>query len=65
MAGGTGDIAERIVNASVGYAEVVVSDINSDMLRVGAERAKSWRFPAAGQFCRGQCRGTALRRQQF
>jgi len=44
MAGGTGDIAERIVNASVGYAEVTVSDINSDMLRVGAERAKAWRF---------------------
>ncbi len=44
MAGGTGDIAERIVNASVGYAQVTVSDINSDMLRVGAERAKNWRF---------------------
>jgi len=50
MAGGTGDIAERIINASVGYAEVVVSDINSDMLRVGAERAKSWRFPAQASF---------------
>jgi len=50
MAGGTGDIAERIINASVGYAEVVVSDINADMLRVGAERAKSWRFPAQASF---------------
>ena len=50
MAGGTGDIAERIVNASVGYAEVTVSDINSDMLRVGAERAKTWRFPAQVKF---------------
>ena len=50
MAGGTGDIAERIVNASVGYAEVVVSDINSDMLRVGAERAKAWRYPAQASF---------------
>lgn len=45
MAGGTGDIAERIVNASVGYAEVTVADINPDMLRVGAERAGHWRFP--------------------
>lgn len=45
MAGGTGDIGERIVNASLGYAQVVVSDINADMLRVGAERAKSWRYP--------------------
>ena len=50
MAGGTGDIAERIVNASVGYAEVTVSDINSDMLRVGAERAKGWRFPDRVKF---------------
>ncbi len=50
MAGGTGDVAERIINASVGFAEVVVSDINSDMLRVGAERAKSWRFPAQASF---------------
>jgi demethylmenaquinone methyltransferase / 2-methoxy-6-polyprenyl-1,4-benzoquinol methylase len=50
MAGGTGDIAERIINASVGYAEVVVSDINADMLRVGTERAKSWRFPAQVSF---------------
>ena len=50
MAGGTGDIAERIINASVGYAEVVVSDINPDMLRVGAERAKTWRYPAQASF---------------
>lgn len=50
MAGGTGDIAERIVNASVGYAEVTVADINPDMLRVGEERAKKWRFPAQVTF---------------
>jgi demethylmenaquinone methyltransferase / 2-methoxy-6-polyprenyl-1,4-benzoquinol methylase len=50
MAGGTGDIAERIVNASVGYAEVTVADINADMLRVGQERAKDWRFPRQVRF---------------
>jgi demethylmenaquinone methyltransferase / 2-methoxy-6-polyprenyl-1,4-benzoquinol methylase len=50
MAGGTGDVAERILNASVGYAEVTVSDINSDMLRGGAERAKSWRFGSQAKF---------------
>src|SRR5690606_19228754 len=50
MAGGTGDIAERIINASVGYAEVTVADINSDMLRVGAERARKWRFPSQVSF---------------
>jgi demethylmenaquinone methyltransferase / 2-methoxy-6-polyprenyl-1,4-benzoquinol methylase len=50
MAGGTGDIGERIINASVGYAEVVVSDINNDMLRVGAERARAWRYPQQASF---------------
>ena len=50
MAGGTGDIAERIVNASVGYAEVTVSDINTDMLRVGEERSHKWRFPTQVKF---------------
>lgn len=50
MAGGTGDIAERIINASMGYAEVTVSDINSDMLRVGAERAKGWRYAGQASF---------------
>jgi len=50
MAGGTGDIAERILNASAGYAFVTVSDINADMLRVGAERAKKWRFGSQVRF---------------
>jgi len=50
MAGGTGDIAERIVNASVGYVEVTVSDINTDMLRVGEERSHKWRFPSQVKF---------------
>jgi demethylmenaquinone methyltransferase/2-methoxy-6-polyprenyl-1,4-benzoquinol methylase len=50
MAGGTGDIAERIIGRSLGYADVVVSDINPDMLRVGAERAKSWRYPGHASF---------------
>jgi len=50
MAGGTGDVAERIVNASHGYAEVTVSDINEDMLRVGRERAAHWRYAGRAQF---------------
>ncbi|MEQ1769336.1 MAG: bifunctional demethylmenaquinone methyltransferase/2-methoxy-6-polyprenyl-1,4-benzoquinol methylase UbiE [Devosia sp.] len=50
MAGGTGDIAQRILDQSVGFAEVVVSDINEDMLRVGAERAKKWRFGSGATF---------------
>ena len=50
MAGGTGDIARRIIEASHGYANVVVSDINSDMLRVGAERSKDWRYQGNVEF---------------
>lgn len=44
MAGGTGDIAMRILEASHGFARVTVSDINADMLAVGAERAQDWRY---------------------
>jgi demethylmenaquinone methyltransferase / 2-methoxy-6-polyprenyl-1,4-benzoquinol methylase len=50
MAGGTGDIAQRILDASVGYAEVTVADINDDMLRVGRERAAKWRFGGQASF---------------
>lgn len=50
VAGGTGDIAERILNASVGYAEVTVADINADMLEVGRKRAQRWRFPQHVRF---------------
>lgn len=50
MAGGTGDIAERIVNASHGFAHVTVSDINAEMLKVGEERAKGWRYPDQAVF---------------
>ena len=65
MAGGTGDIAERIINASVGYAEVTVADINADMLRVGAERAKKLALSRAGEVRRGQCRGAAVRGREL
>jgi len=50
MAGGTGDIAQRIADASHGFADVTVCDVNADMLRVGADRAKNWRFGADMQF---------------
>ena len=40
VAGGTGDIAFRIVERSHGVAEATVLDINGDMLAVGAERAR-------------------------
>ncbi|MGB8816515.1 MAG: bifunctional demethylmenaquinone methyltransferase/2-methoxy-6-polyprenyl-1,4-benzoquinol methylase UbiE [Rhizobiaceae bacterium] len=39
VAGGTGDIAFRILEASGGKADVTVLDINSSMLEVGRDRA--------------------------
>lgn len=39
MAGGTGDIAFRMHNATNGEAEITVSDINESMLSVGQGRA--------------------------
>ena len=65
MAGGTGDIAERILNASVGYAEVTVSDINSDMLRVGVERAETWRFGANASFVEANAEELPFADEQF
>ena len=65
MAGGTGDIAERILNASVGFAEVVVSDINSDMLRVGAERAKGWRFGTQASFVEANAEQLPFENESF
>ncbi|MDK1384100.1 bifunctional demethylmenaquinone methyltransferase/2-methoxy-6-polyprenyl-1,4-benzoquinol methylase UbiE [Sinorhizobium sp. 8-89] len=40
VAGGTGDIAFRIVEASARHAHATVLDINGSMLAVGAERAR-------------------------
>ncbi|MET0749351.1 MAG: ubiquinone/menaquinone biosynthesis methyltransferase, partial [Rhizobium sp.] len=40
VAGGTGDIAFRIVEASGGLAHATVLDINGSMLAVGTERAE-------------------------
>ena len=40
VAGGTGDIAFRIVDASRGHANATVLDINGAMLAVGRERAQ-------------------------
>ena len=41
VAGGTGDVAFRILKASGPHTQVTVLDINSDMLKVGRERAGS------------------------
>jgi len=65
MAGGTGDIAERIVNASVGYAEVTVADINAGMLAEGAKRAAKWRFPGQVKFVEANAEGLPFEDESF
>jgi demethylmenaquinone methyltransferase / 2-methoxy-6-polyprenyl-1,4-benzoquinol methylase len=40
VAGGTGDVAFRVARAGGPQTRVAVADINPDMLRVGAERAR-------------------------
>jgi len=50
MAGGTGDIGERIINFSHGFAQVVIADINQDMLDAGKKRAQGWRYKGQAGF---------------
>ena len=65
MAGGTGDIAMRILDASHGHAEVTVSDINREMLAVGAERAKGWRYPSRVKFVEANAEELPFADQSF
>ena len=50
MAGGTGDVAFRIVERSDGKAKVTVSDINASMLAVGKARAEKRGLAASLEF---------------
>ena len=57
VAGGTGDIAFRIVEASGRNAHATVLDINGSMLAVGRDRADKLGLAEQHRFRRGQCRG--------
>ncbi|HVW54056.1 MAG TPA: bifunctional demethylmenaquinone methyltransferase/2-methoxy-6-polyprenyl-1,4-benzoquinol methylase UbiE [Rhizobiaceae bacterium] len=50
VAGGTGDIAFRIVKASGGNAQATVLDINGSMLEVGRERAEKMHLEGNVEF---------------
>ncbi|MEW9807169.1 bifunctional demethylmenaquinone methyltransferase/2-methoxy-6-polyprenyl-1,4-benzoquinol methylase UbiE [Mesorhizobium sp. ZMM04-5] len=50
VAGGTGDIAFRIVDASHGHARATVLDINGSMLAVGRDRAEKKGYADAVDF---------------
>jgi demethylmenaquinone methyltransferase/2-methoxy-6-polyprenyl-1,4-benzoquinol methylase len=50
VAGGTGDIAFKLVDASRGNAKVTVLDINGSMLEVGADRARKRGYESNVEF---------------
>ena len=50
VAGGTGDVAFRIIDASHGHAHATVLDINGSMLGVGRERAEKKGYAANTDF---------------
>ncbi len=50
VAGGTGDVAFRIARAGGAKTRVTVADVNPDMLRVGAERARKRRLDRRVEF---------------
>jgi|SRR5579863_6204634 len=53
VAGGTGDIAFRIADASPDDSQIIVLDINADMLKVGQERAAKRRNAKKLRFTEG------------
>ncbi|MBB3933612.1 demethylmenaquinone methyltransferase/2-methoxy-6-polyprenyl-1,4-benzoquinol methylase [Kaistia hirudinis] len=53
VAGGTGDIAFRIVERSRGRAREIVCDINASMLEVGRERARKRHLDGNVEFIEG------------
>ena len=53
LAGGTGDVAMRVVDAGGAGTQVTVCDINPDMLMVGAERALAGGYEARITFEEG------------
>lgn len=53
VAGGTGDVAFRLVEASRGHAHVDVVDINASMLEVGRERAETRGLAGNASFIEG------------
>ena len=53
VAGGTGDIAIRVIGAGGAGTRATVCDINADMLEIGRERAAKSGLDAQGHFVEG------------
>jgi demethylmenaquinone methyltransferase/2-methoxy-6-polyprenyl-1,4-benzoquinol methylase len=58
VAGGTGDVAFRVLDAGGALTHVTVLDINGDMLAVGRERA--WRYAGCVDFLEGNAEALPL-----
>ena len=65
VAGGTGDVAFRIARAGGRETRVTVADINADMLRVGAERAKRRGLEDRVTFVEANAEDLPLRRRRI
>jgi len=65
VAGGTGDIAMRVVQAGGDATHVTVLDINSDMLNVGRERAQKRGLDHALTFVEGNAEALSLPDKSF
>lgn len=65
MAGGTGDVAFRVVAAGSPQTEVTVMDINTAMLEVGRERARERRLDSQVSFQEGNAESLPLPDRSF
>ena len=65
VAGGTGDVAFRVADASSHEARVTVLDINADMLKVGQERAAKRKDAAKLRFVEGNAEDLPLPDNSF
>ena len=65
VAGGTGDIAMRVVAAGGAGTTVTALDINPDMLAVGRERAQARGLDHAMTFVEGNAEALALPDKSF
>jgi demethylmenaquinone methyltransferase/2-methoxy-6-polyprenyl-1,4-benzoquinol methylase len=65
VAGGTGDVAFRVARAGGPLTTVTVADVNADMLRVGAERARKRRLEGRVSFVEANAEALPLYDAQF
>ncbi len=65
VAGGTGDVAFRVAKAGGPLTSVFVADVNPDMLRVGAERAKKRALADRVTFIEGNAEALPLSDSHF